>query len=54
MVCYACDRFLSDSELQINSDEDFINNKCLCRTCLSVSNEWVRNLREDSSNNEDK
>lgn len=44
MRCYGCNRQLSDKELLLNSDEDFINNKCLCKECLSQSNQLANEV----------
>jgi hypothetical protein len=52
MMCWGCFSILTDKELLANSEEDFIANKCLCRECLSVSNEEIRNNYLEDDQNE--
>lgn len=46
-MCEGCNKMLSEQEVMLNSVEDFIANKCLCRDCLSVSNEEIRSNNEE-------
>lgn len=48
MRCYACGRSLNDKEIMLNSDEDFIDNKCLCLTDLAISNELANQIKKEN------
>ncbi len=47
MRCYGCNEELSDKELMMNSEDDFILNKCLCKDCISVSNIEMNSILKD-------
>jgi len=50
MRCHSCNNSLSDNELLVNSEDAFVNNECLCLTCLSISNNEVNTMLEEQQN----
>lgn len=51
MRCNGCNKELDDDECLMNSEEDFIENKCLCRGCLGVSNQEVNEVLNEFRTN---
>jgi len=49
MRCYSCNTELSIKEELANTEEAFIENKCLCKQCLSISNEEVNRILNENN-----